>query len=362
MKTKKVNACRLVSLCACLLALLIAAAPATADQTKKLYLFNWSQYMNPAIIDAFEHKYDVKVVRAFYGSNPEMFAKLRAGGEYQYDVIFPSNYYVPRLIETGLIQPLNKDLIPNYDNLMAKFQDPSYDPGGTYTAAYQWGTTGIAYNTEDLPDVPESWALLFDPEINSRYPFAMITDAQVLFGAACAYQGHGYACLGKKNWKQAAQLILKTKQRPNFAGFVNGTPVLRRLARGSVSVGMTFSGDYLFFKKRNPEAYANIEFFVPKEGSELWVDVMAIPAHAPHPKLANKFINFILNPKIGAKLSNWNAYASPNKAARPYLNEALTKPPILPTDAKMKKLHFTPAIKGEQLQYVQQLWTAVLSR
>src|SRR5699024_9623641 len=107
-----------------------------------------------------------------------------------------------------------------------------------------------------------------------------------------------------------------------------------------------FNGDYLFFKKRNPKAYADIDYFVPEEGSELWVDAMAIPAHAPHPKLANKFINFILKPKISAQLSNWNSYASPNKAARPYLKKALTKPPIMPTDADMKRLHFTPSIKG----------------
>src|SRR5699024_5209890 len=142
---------------------------------------------------------------------------------HQYDVIFPSNYFVPRLIATGLIQPLNKDLIPNYDNLMDRFQNPDFDPGGKYTAAYQWGTTGIAYNTEDLPDAPHSWALLFDPGVNANYPFAMITDAQVLFGAACAYLGNGYTCTGKDKWKQAAQQVLKTKQRANFSGFVNGT-------------------------------------------------------------------------------------------------------------------------------------------
>lgn len=342
--------------------LLLTAGPASADQAKKLYVFNWSQYMNPEILDAFEQKYDVEVVRSFFGSNPELFAKLRAGGDHQYDVIFPSSYYVPRLIETGLIQPLNKDLIPNYNNLMSKFRDTNYDPGGKYSAAYQWGTTGIAYNVNDLPNAPHSWALLFDPEVNAKYPFAMTTDAQVVLGAACAYQGKDYACLGAKNWKPAAKLILKTKHRSNFASFVEGTPVLQQLARGNISVGMTFNGDYVFFKNQNPEAFADIEYFVPKEGSEIWVDVMAIPAHAPHPELANKFINFILDAKIGAKLSNWNSYASPNKAARPYLDAGLKQPPITPTDEQLKTLDFTPVIKGKQLQLVQELWSAVLSQ
>src|SRR5699024_189188 len=105
----------------CLAGLLSTTGAFGAEQGKKLYVFNWSQYMDPGIIKAFEKKYEVDVVRSFFGSNPELFAKLRAGGDHQYDVIFPSSYYVPRLIETGLIQPLNKDLIPNIDNLLAKF-------------------------------------------------------------------------------------------------------------------------------------------------------------------------------------------------------------------------------------------------
>jgi spermidine/putrescine transport system substrate-binding protein len=347
---------------ACAGVLAFAAFQTNVAQAKTLYLYNWSQYMDPAILKAFKKKYHVDISRNFYGSNPELFAKLQAGGDSQYDVIFPSSYYVVRLANSGLIQPLNKSLIPNFDNLLSRFKNPKYDPHDQYSVPYQWGDTGIAYNTKNLPNAPKSWAILFDPKVNSKYPYAMITDPQVQLGAACAYLGLGYGCIGKKKWQKAAKLVLKTKQRPNFSGFTDGTPVLRRLARGDVSVGVTFNGDYVFFKKRNPKAYADIKFIVPKEGTELWVDAMAIPAQAPHPKLANKFINFILSAKMGAKLSNWNSYSSPNKASQPYLNKVLTKPPILPTDAEMKTLHFTPALKGKQLQYEQQLWTEVQSQ
>ncbi len=339
-----------------------AFSVASAGQAKTLYLYNWSQYMDPAILKAFKKKYHVEISRNFFGSNPELFAKLQAGGDSQYDVVFPSSYYVPRLAHSGLLQPLNKSLIPNLDNLWPRFQNPSYDPHNKHSAPYQWGDTGIAYNTRDLPNAPASWAILFKSKVNPKYPFAMITDPQVQFGAACAYLGLGYNCIGKKKWKKAAKLILKTKQRSNFSGFTDGTPVLRRLARGDVTVGVTFNGDYVHFKKRNPKVYADIKFIVPKEGTELWMDTMAIPAHAPHPKLANKFINFILEAKVGAMLSNYNAYTSPNKAAQPYLHKALTKPPIMPTAAQLKTLHYTPPLKGNQLQFVQQLWTEVKSR
>lgn len=357
----KVKKYSLLVLLACAVALLLAGQ-ANAAQAKTLYLYNWSQYMDPAIIKAFEDKYDVDVVSSYYGANSALFAKLRAGGDHQYDVIVPTDYYVPRLIKAGLIQPLNKKLIPNYDNLMGKFKDTSYDPGGKYTAAYQWGSTGIVYNTEDLPNAPQSWALIYDPSANPKLPFAMLPGGQFILGTACAYLGTGYDCVGKKQWKKAAKLVMKTKQRDNFNGFVEGTPALQLLVRGNISVGVAYSGDYLFYKNKNPKAFKTLKYFVPKEGSQLWVDVMAIPSHAPHPKLANKFINFILDAKIGAQLSNWNMYASPNKAARPYLNEALAKPPILPSEETMQQLEFTPVLEGKQLQIVQQLWTAVLSR
>lgn len=348
---------------------LIAAAavaaftlPAFAANSDTLYIFNWSQYMNPKIIKQFEAKYHVKVVQSYYNSLPEMFAKLRAGGDSQYDIVVPSNYYVPRLIHTGLVQPLDKKLIPNYDNLMPRFKDTSYDPGGKYTAAYQWGDTGIAYNVKKLGQQPESWSILFDPKANSKYPFEIGTDAQVMFGSACAYLGDKYDCQGRDKWTKAAKLILKTKKRSNFSGFQDATPTLKQLARGNIAAGMAYNGDYAFDKGQNPQGFKNIKFVVPKEGAELWVDNMMIPAHAPHPKLANEFINFILNAKIGAELSNWNAYASPNKASKPYLDKSLTQPPVMPTDEQMKRLHFTPAIEGDNLQFVQQLWTEVQSR
>lgn len=348
-----------------LVQLLVAIAlvsTAMAAQAKQLNVFIWSQYMNPAVIEKFEQKYDANVVMNYYGSLPEMFSKLRAGGTSLYDIVVPSNYYVPRLIETGMLQPLNKELIPNLDNLMDKFKNPPYDPNNKYTAAYQWGTTGIAYNTKMLDDPPKSWAILFDPDINSKYPFVVSTDAQIMFSVACAYLGMPYQCIGAKPWKKAARLILKTKKRPNFNGFMDNTPMLRQLARGNVAAGMSYNGDYVFVKAHNPEAYAHTNFIIPKEGAELWVDSMAIPADAPHPKLANKFINFILKPKIGAMLSNYNYYATPNKKSVQYLKPVLKKPPVLPTAEQMKRLHFTPSLKGKNLQLLQQLWTAVLSR
>lgn len=352
---------RRTTICLLVLALCCTVAPAgAAPQT--LYLYNWSQYMNPDILQAFEKKYDVEIVRGFYASNPELFAKLRAGGDHQYDVIFPSSYYVPRLIKTGLIQPLDTGLIPNYGNLIDKFEKPSYDPGGKYTAAYQYGTTGILYNTEVFPDPPKSWSFVFDPVVNPSYPFSLMPDAAVTLSMACAYLGYGYPCESKNEWISAAKLVKKAAERPNFNGFLGGTPVIQRVARGNSKIAITYGGDFYQRQHKDPDLYADMAYFIPKEGSEIWIDVMAIPAHAPHPELANKFINFVLSAKMGAKLSNFTAYPSPNKAAQPYLAEYLRQEPVKITDDELQRVHITPALAGKQLMLIQELWTTILSK
>lgn len=272
--------------------------------------------MNAKLMTAFENQYHVKAVQNYYESNP----------------------------------------------LMPRFQKPPYDPKGKDTAAYQWADTGIVYNRQKLGKQPPSWSILFDPEVNRSSPFAIGRDAQVMIGAACAYQGAGYACRGRDNWPRAAKLLLATKKRANFSGFENGTPVLRQLARGNSVAGVSFNSDYLQYKADSPSVFKRMKFVVPEQGAERWVDAMAIPDKAPHAKLANQFINFILNAKNGAALSAYTFYASPNRAAQPYLKPALKGPPSQPTAAQMKRLHYKRAVKGDSLQFIQQLWNEVQSR
>ncbi|MDR5867655.1 ABC transporter substrate-binding protein [Halomonas koreensis] len=340
----------------------LALAGQVQAEEGKLYLFNWTEYMDPAIVEAFEAEHDVEVVQNYFNSNPEMFAKLNAGGVSQYDIIVPSNYYVPRLIETGLVQPLDRERLDNLDNVMAQFRNPAYDPGGRYSVPYQWGTTGLVYNTESFPDAPKSWSLLFDPARNDTYPFGLIGDGQVALSSACAYLGHGYDCTDMAAWREAAQLLIETKGRDNFSGFADGTPALQQLARGVTHVGMSFNGDFLFARGEDPDSFENLAFMIPDEGAEMWVDTMMIPAQAPNPELAHAFIDYLLDAEVGAQLSNYNYYASPNAAAVPYLDEVLTQPPIQPSEADLDRLRFTPTLEGERLQTFQQLWSEVKAR
>ena len=346
----------------CLTALLLAAGlgmPGLARAKPTLNLFIWSAYIDPDLIKSFETQCGCNLVETDYESNAEMVAKLKAGGDAQYDVVVPSSYEIPQMSREGLLQPIDHGPLTNFKNLNTTFQNPTYDPGNSYSIPYQWGTTGIVYDPSKIKNPPQSWAILFDPKVNPSYPFVLPKgEGYDQIGAACAYLGYGFSCTEKSQWIAAAKLIIATKKRPNFAGFVEETPARDQMKSGLIAVSMAFNGDI-------GQCYADgsckkLVYFLPKEGTERWVDTMAIPAHAPNPKLALQFINFILDAKNGAQLSNFNQYASPNQASQPMLQGILQTEMFTPTPADDKMLHFVNSLKGPEFKTFNGIWTSVL--
>ncbi len=341
------------------LALGLAAPQMARAEQPTLNLFIWSDYISELIIDGFELECNCKVVETDYESNAEMSAKLKAGGDSQYDVVVPSSYYVPELADEGLIQPIDHSKLTNFNNLFPKFQNPDYDPGDKYSVPYQWGTTGIVYDPSKIKNPGTGWGILFDPKMNPNYPFVLPKgEGRDQIGAACAYLGYGFNCSEESQWIAAAKLIEQTKKRPNFAGFVDETPARDQMKSGLIAVSMAYNGDIA-------SCYADgsctkLKYFLPDQGTEIWVDTMAIPAHAPHPDLAIEFINYILQADVGAALSNFNQYASPNQAAQPQLTGIMSTELIVPTDADMKKLQFLAPLRGAQYKLFNQIWTSVL--
>lgn len=327
--------------------------------TPTLNLFIWSSYIDPNLLTAFEKQCKCKVVETDYESNAEMEAKLKTGGDAQYDVVVPSSYYVPELQDEGLIQPIDHAKLSNFSNLAPRFQDPTYDPHDAYSIPYQWGTTGILYDPAKIKNPGTTWAILFDPKMNPDYPFVIPKgEGRDQIGAACAYLGYGFNCSEKSQWIAAAKLIIATKKRPNFAGFVDETPTRDQMKSGLIAVGMAYNGDIA-------QCYADgsctkLKFFLPTDGAEIWVDTMAIPAHAPHPALALQFINFILDGTNGATLSNFNQYASPNAASQKQLTGIMSSELINPTPEQMKYLSFLAPLRGAKYKLFNQIWTTVL--
>lgn len=336
-----------------LVALLALSSLAFAQ--KEMRLFIWSEYMDPAIIKAFEAKYNLKVRIDLYESNEDMVAKLQAGGVSQYDVVVPSDYIIPSMIQLKLLQPLDQSKIPNLKNLDPKFKSPPYDAGNKYSAAYQWGSVGLMYR-KDKVKTPDSWSAIFDPKGTGNY--VLMDSVREMMGAALKYQGQSVNAKDPKAVQSAGKLLLDAKKSSRALGFEGGVGAKNRLVAGQASYAVVYNGDAIKAAGENK----NVAFVVPKEGATLFVDNMAIPAKAPNLEAALEFINFILDPKIGAQLSNYNRYATPNAAAKPFINkDDLKNPAIYPSAAIMSKLEFILDMGGDSRLY-DEVWTAVKSR
>lgn len=335
---------------------LLATSMAMAA-TNELRLYIWSEYIDPQIVKDFEKKFNCKVIMDLYESNEEMIAKLQAGGSSQYDIVIPSDFVLPSMIKLGLLKPLDKKAIPNMANLGPKFVNPPYDKGNTYSAAWQWGTVGLMYNKTMLPDFKPSWSMVFQSEGKKR-PYVLIDSEREMIGIALKTLGYSMNTLDKTQLKAAADLLIKAKKSNNFLGFEGGVGGKNKVAGGAASMALVYSGDAIRAMGEN----AKLGFVNPQEGTVIWVDNMAIPSKAPHAELAMIFINYILDPKVGAQLSNFNQYATPNAKSMPFIKKTdVNNVAIYPDPATVAKLEFIQDL-GKDNRLFSELWKIVKTR
>jgi len=302
-----------------------------------LNLYNWSEYIDPDLKDAFAAEYGVAVNESNYDSNEAMQPIISAGNS-GYDVIVPSDYMVSIMIESGDLMALDKAAIPNLANLSPEFASGlPYDPAGDYSVPYQWWTTGLAvYFTSAGDGVPGTWGLVFDTDLAEQYGFVgattLLNDPRETLGAALKYLGYSLNTTDEAQLDEAKQLVAEATER--IAAF-ESDQYDELLATGQTALAHGYSGNFLvqFDEADDPDQYT---YFVPEEGGTRWVDNMAVVIDAPHPCTAHTFINFILDAENGAALTNWNYYASPNAASEPLIDpEILEDPIVYPTDRSM---------------------------
>ena len=334
--------------------------PAAAWSAGELKIFTWSEYMDEENMPKdFEAATGIKVHLDMYESNEEMMAKLQAGGLGQYDLIIPSDYIMPSLINLGLLTPLDHSKIPNLKNLGHKFQSATFDPGNKYSVGWQWGTVGLMYNKAKLKESDvTSWAILFDPD-KKIGPFYLVDSVREMLGIALSYLGYDFNSANPKELKEASDLLIATKKRAACLGFRGGVGGKNDVVSGVADAAIVYNGDAIQSVSQDPEKFG---FTVPKEGSEIWLDSMCIPAKAPNVEAAHKWINWVLDPKVGAALSNYNQYATPNDAAKSFIPpEDLKNSGIWPTPEIMKTLHFVKDL-GKGNQIIDQAWTRTKSK
>jgi spermidine/putrescine transport system substrate-binding protein len=324
-------------------------------ETARLNLYIWSEYIDPKIVADFEKQFDCKVTIDLYEDAESMLAKVQSGGVSLYDVVVPPDHIVPAMIHLKLLAPLRHENIPNLKNLDEQFANPSYDRGNRYCVAYQWGTVGIfARQPKDKP-LPQTWGIFFDPKLQPG-PFVLIDSVRDMLGAALKYKGHSLNSTDPQELKEARDLVLEAKKRSlGFEGSVGAkNRVLARTARAAI----VYSGEGV----RGVNDDAETVYFIPKEGSQIWVDNLAVLAKAPHRDLAEKFVNFILDARIGAQLSNFTQYSSPNKAALPFVrSQDLKNPTVYPPPELRAKLEVLENL-GTKTRLYDEIWTQVKAR
>lgn len=293
-----------------------AAACTLGQVDGDLNFYNWSEYIDPGLITAFETEFAIDIVEDFYESNEAMLAQLQAGANY--DLIVPSDYMVGIMIQEGLLASINTDAVPNMANLAERFTTLPYDPGNQYSAPYQYGTTGLGVNTALVgEDFDPSWSLIFDPAITADFPggVSVLNDPRETMGAALKYLGYSLNDTDLAHLQEAADVVSAAKA--GIATF-DSDQYDEALANGEVSVSHGYSGNMIvgFGDAANPDDFV---YILPKEGATLWIDNMAVPANADHPCTAFTFINYLLDAENGATLTNWNYYGSPNAASLEFI-------------------------------------------
>jgi spermidine/putrescine transport system substrate-binding protein len=334
----------------------MAVDAGAVQPAQEIVIYNWSEYLDPEIYTMFEDQYGIKVVEDTFSNNEELLAKLQGGAE-GYSLIVPSDYTVSIMVEENMLAELDHANIPNIANLSDQFKSPPYDPQLKYCIPYQWGTTGIGYVDGEV-DEPTSWSVFFDPDPSAPYygRMTMLDDVRESFAAALTYLGYDINTTDEAQLQEAKDLLIKAK--PALSGYDADT-FEDLLASGENLIAHGWNGDFLMAQEDNE----NVAYTVPQEGGVIWTDNICIPVTvSPEQKLAAEmFINYLLQADIGAMLSEYTWYASPNAAAEAVMDEELlSDPTVYPPAEVLSRLHFIEPV-GEAESLYQRLWDEVKS-
>jgi spermidine/putrescine transport system substrate-binding protein len=345
----------------CLLALVVSLPVAAKDDV--LHLYNWNNYISEETIKRFEEYCKCKVKQTYYSDNDEMLAKLQAGAK-GYDIIVPTMNAVEALIKRNALLPLDHSKIPNLKNVMPQYLNTAFDPGNKYSAPYAMSITLMGYNDKKLKElgIPvQSWATIFDPGILGKIKgkVTVLDSQRELMAAALKYLGYSVNETDEAKLKQARDVIIKAK--PYWAAF-NASSYIKELTVGNIWVAHGYSNDMF---QADTDAQAAKRGFrivpaLPKEGAVLALDAMVVHKNAPRPDLAFAFINFMLDGKNSADLTNLIGSGNPNADAMKYIKpEIKSIKAVFPDPEQAKTLEMLKDLDSKQLRAMTRMWTEI---
>ena len=344
-----------------------ASAPtAPAAEEKVLNFYNWSDYIDPKVIEYFQAAPGIQVHYDVFDSNEVLETKLLTGNS-GYDVVVPSAYFLERQVKAGVFRALDKSKLPNLSNLDPDLQAvvARHDPGNDHSVIYLWGTTGIGYNVDKvkkvMSDAPvDSWKLILDPAVIAKFKncgVSVLEDPTDMVATTLLYFGKDPNSQSEEDLKFAEEKLLAI--RP-YVRKINSSQYTDDLANGEVCIAVGYSGDVLQARDRAEEAGkgTKIAYSIPKEGALMWFDTLAIPADAKHPDNALQFIDYLLKPEVAAANSNFVHYANANSASTSMLDEDLRNDPsIYPTPEVKARLKPNLAKSEEFTRSLNRAWT-----
>jgi putrescine transport system substrate-binding protein len=358
---------RTFSVAAAAIAVLWTTSAGAQGQVVNVY--NWSDYIEPTVIEDFTKETGIKVRYDTFDSNDTLETKLLAGKS-GYDVVVPTGFFLERQIKAGVFQKLDKSKLPNLVNVWPEIAQrlAVHDPGNQYAVNYMWGTTGIGYNVKKTreilgPDAKiDSWDVIFKPETLAKFKGCgvhLLDSSDDILPAALKYLGFDPNSRNESELQKATDLLLKI--RP-FVRKFHSSEYLNALAGGEICLAVGFSGDVKQAQKRAAEAKngVDIAYAIPKEGAQLWFDTLAIPKDAKNVAQAHAFINYLQKPEVAAKNSNLISYANGNLASQPLIDkEVLDDPTIYPDAETMGRFYTIKVYDAPTQRLMNRLWTRI---
>lgn len=363
---------RSTALCALLAAVLLLAGcsgqqqNAAASGENVLHLFNWNNYIAPTTVQSFELSCNCKLAQDYYADNEEMLAKLAAGAS-GYDLIVPTGNAMDTLIRQGVLKPLDKSLLPNLNNINPAYLDSAFDPGNKYSVPYAYTLTLLGFNQEKMKELglpTDSWAIIFEPKYLEKIKgrVTVLDSQRELMAAALKYLGYSVNDADEQHWQQARNLILRAK--PYWAAFSN-TSYVKELAVGNLWVAHGYSNDMFqaALDARKTGRKFSIGYATPKEGAVLALDSMVLHQSGARPDLAHQFINFMLDGKNSAELTNLTGSGNPNMDARQFIRpEIADNKAVFPDQELLARLEMLQDLDRRQRRLLSRLWTEIKLR
>ena len=321
----------------------------------KLVVYNWGEYIDPEVLTIFEEETGINVVYEEFETNEILYPKVSSGA-IAYDVVCPSDYMIQRMIENDLLTEINFDNIPNIKNIGKQYMEQSrqFDPENKYSVPYCWGTVGILYNKTMVDEPVDSWSILWNPKYKDN--ILMQDSVRDAFGATLKYLGYSLNSTDLDELTEAKNLLIE--QKPLVQAYVINQ-VRDKMIGNEAALGVIYSGEAIYTQKENP----NLEYVIPKEGSNIWIDSWVIPKNAEHKENAEKFINFLCRPDIALMNFEYITYSTPNEAARELIeDESIRNSEIaFPDLSKYDNLETFQYLGTEADQVYGDLWNKVKS-